>query len=89
MNSEYRAESLELEFNVGMKPEPGEPTVVVQSRGAPPQMFRVGIGVVVEGVYDGKVFRADRVIVKHSNEYKPPDGKTKPGDMSRTLIDES
>ena len=51
----------------------GTTTVSVHSDGNPPQMFREGIGVVVEGQLqpDG-VFHTDRVMVKHSNEYEAP-----------------
>ncbi len=83
---QWNAESLDLRFNISMKPEPGEPRVAVEARGAPPQMFREGIGVVVEGTYNGKVFHADRVIVKHSNQYKPPKEGERPRDIYRTLL---
>ena len=73
----FDEESLDLRFAVGIMPEEGGPTVKVNATGAPPQMFREGIGVVVEGRYDGDTFNADRVLVKHSNEYRAPhDGET-------------
>lgn len=73
----FDEESLDLRFAVGIAPEEGGPTVLVNATGAPPQMFREGIGVVVEGRYDGETFNADRVLVKHSNEYRAPhDGET-------------
>lgn len=58
----------------------GKEEVAVQCTGNPPQMFREGIGAVVEGKLgpDG-VFRTDRVMVKHSNEYQAPDGEGHPG----------
>ena len=45
--------------------------LAIHAQGAPPQMLREGIGVVVEGTLrpDG-VFVTDRLMVKHSNEYK-------------------
>jgi len=67
----WDARTMELSFAVGMADQ-GEPHVQVQARGAPPQMFQEGIGAVVEGVYDGHVFLGERVMVKHSNEYRPP-----------------
>ena len=54
--------------------EPGAASILVDSKGAPPQMFREGIGVVVEGTLDGETFKSERVLVNHSNEYKPPHG---------------
>lgn len=48
-------------------------TVHVKASGIPPQMFREGIGVVVEGtmVRDG-YFQSDRLMVSHNNEYRAP-----------------
>ena len=58
-----------LEFDVTDK----KATVHVKSNGVPPQMFREGIGVVVEGRLGGDgMFMSDRVMVNHSNEYRPP-----------------
>jgi cytochrome c-type biogenesis protein CcmE len=61
--------------------------VAVRSRGTPPQMFRDGIGVVVEGRYlsDG-VFNCTNLMIKHSNEYRPPKPGESPNAMYRTLI---
>jgi cytochrome c-type biogenesis protein CcmE len=43
----------------------------VRCEGAPPQMLREGIGVVVEGTMtEAGTFDCDRLLVKHSNEYK-------------------
>lgn len=68
----------------------GNETVTVRASGIPPQMFREGIGVVVEGTYqsDG-LFHTERVMVKHGNEYRAPeDGQIDMEDLSQTL-DES
>lgn len=51
-----------------------ENTVSVINHGNPPQMFREGIGVVVEGTLtSGGVFESQRLMVKHSNEYRAPE----------------
>ncbi len=50
-------------------------SVQVVSHNLPPQMFRPGIGVVVEGTYTGSMFSATNLMVKHSNSYRAP----KPG----------
>lgn len=57
----------------------GGATVPVESSGVPPQMFREGIGVVVEGTLasDG-TFKCSRMMVKHDNEYKAPATGEKP-----------
>lgn len=47
--------------------------VHVKSSGAPPQMFREDIGVVVEGtMVRGGWFQSDRLMVSHNNQYRPP-----------------
>lgn len=48
--------------------------VHVKSSGAPPQMFRENIGIVVEGtMVNGGYFKSDRLMVSHSNEYRAPE----------------
>ncbi|MCB9556294.1 MAG: cytochrome c maturation protein CcmE [Deltaproteobacteria bacterium] len=55
--------------------------VKVHTRSVPPQMFREGIGVVIEGTYTKEgVFESERLLVKHGNEYQPP----KPGEAVDT-----
>ena len=80
--------ALDLRFNLSVGPEPGSPSVPVKANAAPPQMFREGIGAVVEGSYDGHVFQASRVMVKHSNEYRPPAAGERPEDIYTTLLPE-
>ena len=63
--------------------------VRVRSRSAPPAMFQEGTGVVVEGSYGPEgVFTSDRVMVKHSNEYSPPEEGSEPREAYRTLTPE-
>lgn len=62
-------------FKVVDSPVEGAPTVTVTTEEIPPQMFREGIGVVVEGTYDKSgVFKGSRLMVKHDNQYRVPDG---------------
>jgi len=69
----WDARALDLRFTV----TDGAKEIPVQSTGAPPQMFRDGMGVVVEGqVTPTGVFHATNLMVKHSNEYRAP----KPGE---------
>ena len=65
----------------------GKSDIPVHSTGVPPQMFRDGMGVVVEGRYrpDG-VFASSNLIVKHSNEYRPPKPGESPQAMYKTLM---
>jgi cytochrome c-type biogenesis protein CcmE len=54
-------------------------TVHVKSQGVPPQMFREGIGVVVEGTMTGTGhFESRRLMVSHGNEYRAPGDGEKP-----------
>jgi len=69
----WDAKTLDLRFTV----TDGAKEIPVHSTGAPPQMFRDGMGVVVEGrVGQAGVFQATNLLVKHSNEYRAP----KPGE---------
>lgn len=82
----WDAQSLDLRFIV----TDGGGELPVRSTGAPPQMFRDGMGVIVEGrVGSGGVFEASNLMVKHSNEYRAP----KPGEQAhekyRELIQQS
>ncbi len=62
-----------LRFRVADGKAPEATSVLVSSSEVPPQMFREGIGVVVEGNFaPSQVFTAHRLMVNHSNEYRPP-----------------
>lgn len=62
-----------LSFQVADSHSPAAPKVMVKSEQTPPQMFREGIGVVVEGSFQSdQVFRTNRLMVNHSNEYRAP-----------------
>ena len=45
-------------------------TVAVVHRGDPPELFKPGIPVVLEGHWDGDVYASDRILVKHTTEYR-------------------
>lgn len=51
----------------------GKASIPVRCKSVPPQMFREGIGVVVEGTVaaDG-VFESHQLMVSHGNEYRAP-----------------
>lgn len=58
----------------------GAATVHVQARQVPPQMFREGIGVVVEGTLTkAGYFESSRLMVSHDNEYRAPGDKYQGG----------
>jgi cytochrome c-type biogenesis protein CcmE len=83
---QWNADRLDLRFV--LQDEDGR--VEVRSQRAPPQMFREGQGVIVEGKYTRSgIFESTNLMVKHSNEYRPPaDGHPKPEEMYRSLIRE-
>lgn len=79
---DWRPDDSELHFVVS----DGKNTVSVHSSGAPPQMFREGIGVVVEGsMTKSGVFESRRLMVKHSNEYRAPEEGTTVEDLYKTV----
>ena len=77
---QWNAEHTTLHFQVATDHKPESVAVTVRSTEVPPQMFREGIGVVVEGTFDkSQVFSSNRLMVNHSNEYRAP----KPGEEPR------
>lgn len=66
-STEWDAQEVMLRFRVT---EDSEHFIPVVFAGVKPDMYREGQGVVVEGRMDGQgVLRADRVLVKHSEDY--------------------
>jgi cytochrome c-type biogenesis protein CcmE len=47
--------------------------VPVQHTGTPPEMFRPGIPVVLEGRWSGEVFASDRMLIRHDESYESKD----------------
>ena len=79
-----------LDFKVADGKEAEAKVVQVSSDEIPPQMFREGIGVVVEGTYDkSNVFRTTRLMVNHSNEYRPPKAGENQQDWQKSLLTEN
>lgn len=56
----------------------GTRQVEVLHRHQPQQLFREGIGVVVEGSWEGDRFVSDTMIVRHEEEYRVPEGQAAP-----------
>ncbi|MBI2795547.1 MAG: cytochrome c maturation protein CcmE [Gemmatimonadetes bacterium] len=80
---QWDAKTLDLRFTV----TDGAREMAVRSTGAPPQMFRDGMGVIVEGrVGAGGVFEATNLMVKHSNEYRAPKPGEEAHEKYKTLI---
>ena len=80
---QWDKDALELRFTI----TDGAKSLQVHSKGAPPTMFRPGIGVVVEGRFTkAGIFESHSLMVKHSNEYHPPKDGEDPSRMYRSLI---
>jgi cytochrome c-type biogenesis protein CcmE len=80
----WDAAAMVLEFTL----QDADGKIAVRAKKEPPAMFREGQGVVVEGrMTSAGVFECTNLMVKHSNEYRPPDkDHPKPQDTYRSLI---
>jgi cytochrome c-type biogenesis protein CcmE len=86
----WNADKTHLDFKVADGKDATAKIVQVSSDEIPPQMFREGIGVVVEGTYDkSNVFRTTRLMVNHSNEYRPPKSGETQKDWQKSLLEEA
>lgn len=81
----WQPEQLSLSFVVT---DPNGRDIEVKHSGTPPDMFKEGQGVVVEGRIDdaGKVMISRNLMVKHSEEYKKPDDHSS---MNKALLEQS
>ena len=87
----WEADKTELTFKVADSHKPDATAVAVVAHEVPPQMFREGIGVVVEGTYSPTaVFTSNRLMVNHSNEYRPPkEGEENSKEWQKKAIEDS
>lgn len=69
-----------LRFVLVSSTEPGAAAVPVSYEGSPAQLFRPGIGVVLEGTWAGGTFDADTMIVKHDENYRAPESDAATGE---------
>jgi cytochrome c-type biogenesis protein CcmE len=44
--------------------------IPVHHRGDPPELFKAGVPVVLEGHFQGDFYESDRILIKHTAEYK-------------------
>lgn len=66
----WARETLDLRFVL----TDGKTSIPVHYRGAPPDLFTEGQGAIVEGLLTSAgTFEARSIIVRHSEEYRPPD----------------
>jgi cytochrome c-type biogenesis protein CcmE len=81
----WDAAALDLRFEI--VDTNGTGGIRVKSRGAPPQMFRDGMGVVVEGRLGADtVFQSTNLMIKHSNEYRAPKAGERPQEMYKSIM---
>jgi cytochrome c-type biogenesis protein CcmE len=66
------ADAVETDDGVSFDVEYNDVSVAVQHVGDPPELFRPGVPVVLEGHWDesGEFFASDRIMVKHDAEYE-------------------
>jgi cytochrome c-type biogenesis protein CcmE len=66
VDGSVRPAGKDVTFTIQSKGE----SVHVRHTGDPPELFRAGIPVVLEGRWQGDVYASDRIMVKHSETYK-------------------
>ena len=49
----------------------GSNSVTVSYDGSLPDLFKENQGVIVQGIYDSKIFKADTLLAKHDENYMP------------------
>ncbi len=47
-------------------------TIPVVYQGITPDLFQEGQGVVADGIWDGTIFKATKILAKHDENYMPP-----------------
>ena len=72
---------VETDLGVEFTVSDGALEVHIIHTGAPPELFREGVGAIVEGAWDGDVFRSDELIVKHDEQYQAPEEEGHPDDV--------
>jgi len=62
----------QVDFKIRFPDNPSGTVVDVRHQGDPPELFQVGLPVVLEGHWsqDDTYFASDRILVKHSEDYK-------------------
>jgi len=69
-----RGSVVETKDGVRFRVTDGEATATVVHTGDPPELFKPGAPVVCEGHWGtGKAFDSDRIMIRHGNEYTPPE----------------
>jgi len=60
----------ETRVGVDFEVTDGKQTVRVVHEGDPPELFKAGVPVVLEGHFQGDFYESDRILIKHTAEYK-------------------
>ncbi|HEY8215523.1 MAG TPA: cytochrome c maturation protein CcmE [Acidimicrobiia bacterium] len=71
---------VETPHGVRFRVTDGKATATVKHTGDPPELFKPGAPVVCEGHWgSGKAFDSDRIMIRHGNEYRPPNVDSRRG----------
>ncbi len=81
----FNPKTLELKFVV----TDGVVDIPVEHTGTPPELFKDNQGVVVEGHFEGNVFKGDNLLIKHSESYQAPRKGEYTPDEVRKLLEEA
>ncbi len=68
----FNRDTIEVSFKIS----DGTTVLPISHKGTPPDLFREGMGVTVQGRLENGVFKGEELLVRHSEEYKAP----KPGE---------
>ena len=68
----FNRDTLDVTFKIS----DGTTVLPITHRGTPPDLFREGMGVTVQGKLEAGAIKSDELLVRHSEEYRAP----KPGE---------
>lgn len=80
-DADYEPKSLQLKFTI----TDGSVSYPVRYTGAVSEMFKENQGVIVRGRFEGGVFMATELVVKHSEEYRVPETASDIDQLKRVL----
>jgi len=76
---------VEVDGGVAFSVTDGRVAVAVRHSGDPQELFAEGLGVVLEGTWDGTEFSSDTMLIKHDEQYRTEDGEEYDPDQPETF----
>ncbi len=76
VQDDVRSVGNEVDFTIAFpvdgngQPTSSATTIAVHHEGDPPDLFKAGVPVVLEGHWQGDFFASDTILIKHSAQYK-------------------